>query len=79
MTIYRRCQELDMLEDPVEEINEDDLFSVLREMRNNFPAMGEVMVLGQLRSLGYKIKRDNVRTAIRATDPLILLYMLFKP
>ena len=69
MTIYRRRQELDMLEDPVEEINEDDLCSVLREMCNNFPAMGEVMALGQLRSMGYKVKRDNVRAATRATDP----------
>lgn len=70
MTIYRRRQEFDMLDEPVGHVSDADLYSILREMRDSFPEMGEVMVLGRLRSMGYKVKRNRVRTAIRATDPL---------
>ena len=47
MTIYRRRQEFNMLE-VGEAISDVDLHSLLREMREAFPEMGEVMVLGRL-------------------------------
>lgn len=39
-------------------------------MRSEFPEMGEVMVLGRLQSLGYKVTRDRVRRAIHESDPI---------
>lgn len=40
------------------------------EMRQQFPNMGESMVIGRLRAMGYSVTRDHVRQAIRETDPL---------
>ena len=36
-------------------IQDGELVRVIREMRSEFPEMGEVMVLGRLRSLGYRV------------------------
>ena len=52
------------------EISDVMLNILLREMGVDFPDMGEVMVLGGLRALGYRATRDRVRRCIRATDPL---------
>ena len=54
MTIYRRRREFNMLEEPVGHVSDVDLYSILREMRDTFPEMGEVIVLGRLRAIGYK-------------------------
>ena len=70
MTIYRRRREFNMLEEPVGHVSDVDLYSILREMRDTFPEMGEVIVLGRLRAMGYKVKRNRVRSAIRETDPI---------
>ena len=69
MTVYRRRQEFNMLE-VGEPISDADLLSLLRELRDTFPEMGEVMVLGRVRARGYSVSRDRVRRGIRETDPL---------
>ena len=56
--------------DPVDSLEQDELETVLRQMRREFPTAGEVMVQGQLRAMGYRISRERVREAIRVTDPL---------
>lgn len=43
---------------------------LLNAMRSEYPDIGEVMVLGRLRSLGYSVCRDRVRRGIRQTDPI---------
>ncbi len=69
MTLFRRRVEFGMLHQG-QTIQDDELLRLLREMRSEFPEMGEVMVSGRLRALGYSIVRDRVRRAIRETDPL---------
>ena len=39
----------------------------LHQMRRDYPALGQTMVWGRLRSMGYLV---TVREAIRATDPI---------
>lgn len=69
MTLYRRRIEFGMLR-PGRTIRDDELLRLLQEMRVEFPDMGEVMVIGRLRALGYVVIRDRVRGAIRETDLL---------
>ncbi len=70
MTIYRRRRELNMLGNTFQGINDAELMSLLQEFRRNYPASGEVIVLGHIRSLGYRVNRDRVRAVLRAIDPI---------
>ena len=69
MTLYRRRVEFGMVH-LGRNIQDGELVRVIREMRSEFPEMGEVMVLGRLRSLGYRVIRDEVRRVIHETDPI---------
>ncbi len=69
MTVYRRRVEYGMLRQG-RELGVVRLNTILREMRVDFPDMGEVMVLGRLRALRYHVSRNQVRRGIRSTDPL---------
>ena len=42
----------------------------LREIRTQMPSAGKTVVMGQLRSLGYHVCRQQLREAIHQTDPL---------
>ena len=70
MTIFRRRQEFGMLDDATNVINDTQLRLLLSDLRKSSPHLGEVMVMGHLRSLGYNVPRARVRNAIRATDPI---------
>lgn len=70
MTLYRRRAEFGMLRQVGRTVRDNELLRLMREMRSEFPEMGEVMVLGRLRALGYSVVRDRVRRAIRETDPI---------
>ena len=70
MTVYRRRQEFGMLAEPSRSLDDDDLKTVLTQMRRELPKLGERMVVGRLRSLGYDITRARVREAVRSTDPI---------
>lgn len=69
MTLYRRRVAFGMEHRGVR-IQYNELLVLLRRMKLEFPEMGEVMVLGRLRALGYSVSRDKVRTAIREIDPI---------
>ena len=69
MTLYRRRVQFGMAQQG-RSISDNELTVLLREMRRDYPYMGEVMVLGRLRALGYAVRRDRVRRAIRLTDPI---------
>ena len=69
MTLYRKRLEFDMLQRGTR-ISDNELYVVIREMHVDFPDMGEVMVVGRIRSLGFCVSRDRVRRIIRSTDPL---------
>lgn len=44
-----------------------ELHDILQE---EFPAMGQAMVWGHLRSMGYQITRERVRNAMRQSDSI---------
>ena len=70
MTIFRRRQEFGILDDATNIIDDTQLRLLLSDLRKSSPHLGEVMVMGHLRSLGYNVPRARVRNAIRATDPI---------
>ena len=51
-------------------ITDEELAVILRQMRRENPALGERMVMGRLRSMGFRLTRSRVRDCIRATDPI---------
>ncbi len=62
MTRYRRCQQFNMLHDHGGiTIQYQELVEILQQMRAEHPYLGEVMVLGRLRSLGYAVCRRQLR------------------
>ena len=68
MTIYRRRNEFGITEmDRERQISDDELQNILQQ---EFPAMGQTMVWGHLRSMGYRITRERVRNAMRQNDPI---------
>ena len=71
MTIYRRRADFGMLGDTSEQrVTDDEVRRHVTEMRLQSPNMGESMAIGRFRALGLHITRDQVRQAIRETDPL---------
>ena len=70
MTIYRLRREYGMMENPGRNITDRELHEVLRQMRQELPALGQTLVWGRLRSVGFRITRARVREAMRVSDPL---------
>ena len=69
MTLYRRRVQFGMLQRG-RTIGYNELLVLLQQIRKEFPSIGEVMVLGKLRALGYHVLRDQLRRGIRETDPI---------
>ena len=70
MTVYRRRREFDLLSRRLQDISDDELRTLVRELQTTFPNMGETMVLGQLQSRHYSVTRERVRQVLRDLDPL---------
>ena len=70
MTLYRRRQEFGLVEDPRTRISDHQLLEIVRQIRNDFPDIGEVLLMGQLQAKGYIVTRRRVQTSIRHVDPL---------
>lgn len=70
MTIYRRRREYGLLNIPTTNITDDELQAIIHQMHSQLPEMGESIVWGRLRSMGYIVTRQRVRRAIRSTDPM---------
>ena len=70
MTIYRRRVEYGMIEEPSRTLTDSDLEEILREIRVELPELGETMAAGRLRSLGYRVPRQQLREGLRRIDPL---------
>ena len=71
MTIYRRRSEFGMLDDMSRQnLTNDEVRRRVVEMKQQSPNMGETMAVGRFRALGFQVTRDQVRQAIRETDPL---------
>lgn len=72
MTIYRRRRDFGILDirSNLKTISDADLRTYLSQLRQDMPNMGETLVIGRIRSLGYAVTRQRLRDAIHATDPL---------
>ena len=70
MTIYRRRVQYGLVQDPASVPTDIQLRTIVREIKHGQPELGEVMVMGRVRSMGYKVTRDRLRQAIRQMDPL---------
>ena len=69
MTVYRRRVEYDMVEDPRIVPDDSELRRLVEQTRQELPHLGEVMVMGRLRALGYYVTRSRLRQVINDTDP----------
>ena len=67
MTIYRRREEFGMLDEQTTELSDSELIALIEELRQELPYIGQVMVMGILRSRGYRVSRERVRECIRLT------------
>lgn len=75
-TLWRRLKEAkyDFSTDGrFSEISEDSLKKEILAIKDNFPACGERMVIGCLRSKGIFVPRHRVRDIIREHDPVAVL------
>ena len=70
MTVYRRRVEYGLMEEPSHTLTDDDLDEILRQLRVELPELGETMAAGRLRSLGYRVPRQQLREGLRRIDPL---------
>ena len=70
MTVYRRRVEYGLMEESSRTLTDNDLDEILRELRVELPELGETMAAGHLRSLGYRVPRQQLREGLRRIDPL---------
>ena len=59
-----------MTVDPRVELSDQELTTLLRQLHQENPDLGQSMALGTLRATGYKITRARIRSALRSLDPL---------
>jgi len=65
-----RQNEFGMTDSDGRSISDDELLVVLRHLRSDTPSMGQTVVWGRLRSMGFRCTRERVRRAMRENDPL---------
>ena len=65
----RRRVEFDLVEDPEIEISDDDLVTLIQQIRIDAPYTGVQMMWGSLRQRGIKITRERLRVVLRSIDP----------
>ena len=70
MMVYWRRREFGMLDEPRTNISDGELLVFVEDIRRSEPESGEVIVMGELRSHGYRVTRHQVRHAIQLSDPL---------
>ena len=70
MTIYRRRVEYGLISSTSGSLTDGELRIVLNEIQRDQPVLGETMIWGRFRSMGFHITRSRLREAIRESDPL---------
>ena len=55
MTVYRRRRQFGLLVDPQNTLDDQELHTVLRQVKADHPTLGETMIQGHLRAMGYKV------------------------
>ena len=70
MTIYRRREECNMLQEYRDVLSDAELDALIQDLRRDLPYSGQSMILGRLRGMGYYTTRIRVRESLRRVDPL---------
>ena len=71
MTVFRRRREYGMSsQNDGARISHDELRTVLHRLRQELPTLGQTMMWGRLRSMGFKVTREKVRKIMRQDDPI---------
>ena len=70
MTVYRRRREYGLLVEEGTAPSDIQLSVLLSRIRLDAPGLGQVLLLGRLRAMGYRVTRKRLREAVRAQDPL---------
>jgi hypothetical protein len=69
-TIYRRRQEYGMTGSDGGHITDGELREVLHQLRQELPSLGQTLIWGRLRSMGFNVTRGRIRQAVRENDPI---------
>ena len=69
MTIYRRRRVYNLLVEGDAVPDDVELDAILRGIRLTTPDIGQTLLQGHLRSTGYRVTRERLRTMVRAQDP----------
>ena len=70
-TLFRKCKEFGVYD--VEKqlfLSYDDLLPVVQDIKNEFPDIGERLLMGILHSRGVRCSRETLRTVIHDVDPI---------
>ena len=59
-----------MLDDSTSTITDAELSATVHAIRSESPTLGVTLVTGRLRNMGYRVSRERIRSALRASDPL---------
>lgn len=70
MTVYRRRIEYGIPSRSGHALSDDDLGIVVQQITAEMPAMGETMVWGRLKSMGFRVTRRQLRHVLAEIDPL---------
>ena len=69
-TIYRRRQEFGMADRYGAHITDSELREVLHRLRGELPSLGQSLIWGRLKSMGFNVTRERIRQAVRENDPI---------
>ncbi len=70
-TLYRQCQELGVHDVEKQQFfSYVDLLPVVQDIKENFPDIGERILMGILHSKGIRCSRDTLREVIHDIDPI---------
>ena len=70
MTIYRRRQEYGIPSRVDRAISDIQLREHLHQLQQDLPSLGQTLVWGRIRSMGFRVSRNRIREIMRATDPI---------
>ena len=71
VTLFRRRRELGINDsDVLRTMDDNELRSFVSQVREEFPTIGESLMIARIHSAGYHVPRSRIRSAIRITDPI---------
>lgn len=66
---HRRRVELGLIVEPSTHISDADLIGIILDIQTTSPHCGQILVMGRLRSMGFRVTRERVRNALQHSNP----------